>query len=346
MIRYYTLKENELSDRLLAYQQAVLDIAAYNSALLLTSAPSDMGVEGEDGKKADACYWSVRENGKDWAEVIVPHCCSVPQTILGFSFSSYMEIAQQSLELLAEDPKNKDIRQNLSAMFEEAAEVMRSCAKDTQTLNGQIAVYCENIRQNIDDFQTILDAVAAQIQADETKKEEIRQNIQEAQKKVSQASARLSADEKLLSNKWFILISIVALGIPLIIVEIDEKTAATTVENERKKLTAYENRLSDEERLLGLLYGAGKTYADLKENTKTLQTASEKVADIWKEVATACTSYAELLLNEKSLCDQAELESLRKEIKTMTAGWEALQALAKPLSTFTYAVQVTADQAA
>lgn len=346
MILYRNFKETGLSDRLLAYQQAGLDIAAYNSALLETSAPSAWGVEGEKGETADTYYWAVRENARDWAEVIVPHCRIVPQTILHFSFSSYMEIVQQSLDLLVDDPQDMKIRGNLSDLLEEISGVMASCQKDTEKLREQVDEYCQNTRKNIDGFQAILDAVTGQIQVDEAKKKEILGEIQEARTEMAKASARLEADRKALSKKWFIVLSIVALGIPLLVVAMDEIAARKAIENERKRLNAYEHQLDENERLLSLLYGAQKTYADLKENTKELQTAAQTVADIWKDVADTCKAFADLLRNEKTLCDRADFVEAKKEIAAMTASWEALKALAEPLSTFTYEVKVEKETAA
>lgn len=348
MILKHSFYKMDEAKNLLAYQQGVLDIAAYNSALLKVAAPSILGLSGEQGKNADACYKRIINCANDWMQVVVPHCRIVPETIAMYdwSFRDSMETLKQGLATLIDNPDAVEVRKSLEEMLADMSQVICGYQKDLSELITDIETYFHGMQGNIADFNTILTAVLEQIQLDEKKKQELQEKINKTMKELWDARQRIEKDEKLLGSTWFIVISIFALGIPLVAVGIDKMFAQKTVQLKEAELSAAQSELADVEKMLLALYASKTAYEQLLSDVQKILKSSDAILGVWRKFSETCSDFAKKIKDESSIFEKADLEQALKEIAGMEEAWKKMVDLAEPLSEMEYEIVVVKEAAA
>lgn len=348
MILKYRFKDLDYTSQLTEYQQAVMDIAAYNSALLHLKSPTQAGVTGENGKKADQCYQTILQNAQNWMQNISVHCRVIPETIASydFLFQSEIETIKQGLGVLIDAPNNDATKDSVASTIACMNQIMSSYVTDIQNLIDEIDRYEAGNQAAVESFQTILDDIVQDLQQDQTSVTRIRSIIEEAQKTLYEESQRLKADETLLKNPLFIIISLFAAGIPLIAYGIDAKIAESQIKAQKLLIQTKMAELQHLNDTIISLTAAHTAYLQVQKQITSLLSSSKVILDIWNKLSDSAGSFASFLQDESKKLDSSGYRSALSEIDDMAKSWQSLSQFSSLLSNVHYEITVETDAVA
>lgn len=339
---------DDISKRLVAYEQGIMDVTAYNAALLAASSPSGLALPDHCKGAAVQNFNSARSNANKWMEVIVKHCRTIPETISGYDFQFKMnvKIISQSLEELSANPSDAGVKAALKKTLDGMCAVMDRYISDIKRNTDQINQYYDNAKINGGAFDKTLQDAVAEVARDKDKVREIQANIKKAADELNAASMRVKEEELLLGNAAYIILGILALGIPLLISSLDLNLARSKVSQEKALLDAYSSQLGAENQAIASLSLAQITYGQLCQRIGALLKSSSSVTLIWQNFKDECAAFAREITDLEKEVGAEEIKEAIAAVEAMQDNWKRVKSLSDVLKDVKYNIIRLNDNAA
>ncbi len=340
IILFSNKNKEDLTSGLAEYEKAVLEVTAYSTAILKAKSPRELDLPEKEKSAALICFNNAVLHSNNWIGVIVKHCRVIPQTIIGYNYLFNLNIEQlkQGLAELAKDPDNKSLKDSLAHTFGNISQATAAFASDSQKLTGNIKTFFTDVKGDNENFKNMIEVVKKTIKADEKELQEIVQKLGEAEKALAKAESRLKEDELLMNNKAFIIMGIIFLGIPLLIVTINETLAKKEIAAQTKLVEACKAGMASETLAIASLNAAQICYEGLCGRIESLLKSSNIIVKIWEDFSAQCDSFLKVISDAGTEFNQALIKEALEAIGSMEKNWESLYNVALSLSKVNYEV--------
>ncbi|MFZ5642924.1 MAG: hypothetical protein ACOY46_04940 [Bacillota bacterium] len=339
---------DDINKRLVAYEQGIMDVTAYNAALLAASSPSGLPLPADCKTAAVQNFNNARSSANKWMEVIVKHCRTIPETISGYDFQFKMNVKMisQSLDELSANPNDAEVKTALKKTLDGMCAVMDLYIRDIKQNTDQINQYYSNAKINGVAFDKTLKDAVDQVARDKEKVKEIQANIKKATDALNVASLRVKGDELLLGSTAYIILCTFMLGIPLLFTALDLNFAKSHVSQEKDLLDAYNSQLDAENKAIASLSLAQTIYGQLCQRIDSLLKSSSSVTLIWQNFKDECAAFAREITDLEKEVSAEEIKEAIAAVEAMQDNWKRVKSLSDVLKDVKYNIIRLNDNAA